>query len=221
MQYQITHKPSFSLLKLRLGPGQSIKSEAGAMVYMSSRMQVETKMGSGFLSALGRKFFGGESFFFNTYTAPAEGGEIGIAPDLPGDIVELDLNGKSIFVQSGSYLASDSGIQVKSKFGRLRSLLGGEGLFLLEVFGTGRVFLSSYGSIVPIRVEGAYTVDTGHIVAFENSLQFSVGKAGGSWKSTFFSGEGLVANFNGQGTIWIQSRVPSGFIGWLTRLLPH
>ncbi len=220
MQYQITHKPSFSLLKLRLGPGQSIKSEAGAMVYMSSRMQVETKMGSGFLSALGRKFFGGESFFFNTYIAPSEGGEIGIAPDLPGDIIELDLGGKSLFVQSGSYLASDIGIQVNSKFGGLRSLFGGEGLFLLEISGVGKVFLSSYGSILPIRVEGEYTVDTGHIVAFENSLQFTVGKAGGSWKSTFFSGEGLVANFKGNGTLWIQSRVPSGFISWLVRLLP-
>lgn len=190
------------------------------MVYMSSRTQVETKMGSGFLSALGRKFFGGESFFFNTYTAPTGGAEIGLAPELPGDIIEIDLNGENIFVQSGSYLASDSRIQVNSKFGGLRSLFGGEGLFLLDVSGIGKLFLSSYGSIVPIRVEGAYTVDTGHIVAFEKTLQFKVGKAGGSWKSTFFSGEGLVANFSGQGTIWIQSRVPSGFIGWLTRLLP-
>ncbi|TGK05657.1 TIGR00266 family protein [Leptospira langatensis] len=220
MQYQITHKPSFSLLKLRLGPGQSIKSEAGAMVYMSSKMQVETKMGSGFFSALARKFLGGESFFFNTYIAPSEGGEIGLAPDLPGDIIELDLNGRSVMVQSGSYLASDSGIQVVSKFGGIRSLFGGEGLFLLEVSGSGKAFLSSYGAIVPIQVQGNYTVDTGHIVAFENSLQFSVGRAGGNWKSTLLGGEGLVANFSGNGTLWIQSRVPSSFISWLTRLLP-
>ncbi|TGK17495.1 TIGR00266 family protein [Leptospira fluminis] len=220
MQYQISHKPSFSLLKLRLGPGQSIKSEAGAMVYMSSGMGIETKMGSGFLSALSRKFLGGESFFFNTYTAPASGGEIGLAPELPGDIVEIDLSGKNIFVEAGAYLASDEGIQVVSKFGGLRSLFGGEGLFLLELSGSGKAFLSAYGSIFPISVNGAYTVDTGHIVAFDNSLQFTVGKAGGSWKSTFFSGEGLVANFSGTGTIWIQSRVPSGFISWLTRLLP-
>lgn len=220
MQYQISHKPSFSLLKLRLDSGQSIKSEAGVMVYMSSGMGVETKMGSGFFSALARKFFGGESFFFNTYTAPSSGGEIGLAPDLPGDIVDLDLGGKSIFVQSGSYLASDSGIQVVSKFGGIRSLLGGEGLFLLEISGIGKLFLSSYGAIVPIQVQGNYTVDTGHIVAFENSLQFKVGKAGGNWKSTLLGGEGLVANFSGNGTLWIQSRVPSSFIGWLTKLLP-
>ncbi|WP_040910870.1 TIGR00266 family protein [Leptospira broomii] len=220
MQYQITHKPSFSLLKLRLGPGQSIKSEAGAMVYMSSGIGIETKMGSGFLSALSRKFLGGESFFFNTYTAPSAGGEIGLAPELPGDIVELDMNGKTILVQAGAYLASDEAVQIVSKFGGLRSLLGGEGLFLLELSGIGKAFLSAYGSIFPIDVQGGYTVDTGHIVAFDSSLQFTVGKAGGSWKSTLFSGEGLVANFTGNGTLWIQSRVPSGFISWLTRLLP-
>ncbi|PJZ70195.1 TIGR00266 family protein [Leptospira perolatii] len=220
MQYQITHKPSYSLLKLRLGPGQSIKSEAGAMVYMSSGIEVETKMGSGFLSALARRFLGGESFFFNTYKAPGGGAEIGLAPELPGDIVEMDLNSKTVLVQAGSYLASDEAVQVKSRFGGLRSLFGGEGLFLLELSGNGKAFLNAYGAVIPIQVNGAYTVDTGHIVAFDSSLQFKVGKAGGSWKSTFFSGEGLVANFSGTGTLWIQSRVPSGFISWLTGLLP-
>ncbi|EMP07285.1 TIGR00266 family protein [Leptospira interrogans serovar Pyrogenes str. 200701872] len=191
------------------------------MVYMTPGIDVETKMGSGFLSAISRRFFGGESFFFNVFKASVTGGEIGLAPELPGDIVGIDLTDTGLIVESGAYLASDETISIKPMFGGIRSFFGGEGIFLLEAFGNGKLFLNAYGGIIPIDVQGSYTIDTGHIVAFDKSLQYKIAKAGGSWKSTFFGGEGLVMEFTGHGRVLIQTRVPSGFLSWLTALLPN
>ncbi|EKO08309.1 TIGR00266 family protein [Leptospira interrogans] len=221
MNYEIIHKPSYSFLKVKLSPGQTIKAESGAMVYMTPGIDVETKMGSGFLSAISRRFFGGESFFFNVFKASVTGGEIGLAPELPGDIVGIDLTDTGLIVESGAYLASDETISIKPMFGGIRSFFGGEGIFLLEAFGNGKLFLNAYGGIIPIDVQGSYTIDTGHIVAFDKSLQYKIAKAGGSWKSTFFGGEGLVMEFTGHGRVLIQTRVPSGFLSWLTALLPN
>ncbi|EKR66456.1 MULTISPECIES: TIGR00266 family protein [Leptospira] len=220
MNYEIIHKPSYSFLKVKLSPGQTIKAEAGAMVYMTPGVDVETKMGSGFLSAISRRFFGGESFFFNIFKAPSGGAELGFAPELPGDVVGVDLTDTGLIVEAGAYLASDETITMKSKFGGLRSFFGGEGIFLLEVLGNGKLFLNAYGGILPIDVQGSYTIDTGHVVAFDKSLQYKITKAGGSWKSTLFGGEGLVMEFTGHGKVLIQTRVPSGFLSWLTGLLP-
>jgi uncharacterized protein (TIGR00266 family) len=219
MDFTITHQPFYAMLNLNLNAGDHIKAEAGAMVYMSPGLEIETKMGSGILSAFKRKFFGGESFFFNYYKA-AVASKISLAPDLPGDILHLILNNQTILIQSSSYLASVDSIAVESRFGGLKTLFGGEGLFLLAASGSGDLFLNAYGAIVPIDIDSTYTVDTGHIVAFENSLNFSVKRAGGSWKSMFFSGEGLVAEFSGKGRLWIQTRVPGGLVSWLTPLLP-
>ncbi|MEL6338324.1 MAG: AIM24 family protein [Myxococcota bacterium] len=41
----------------------------------------------------------------------------------------------------------------------------------------------------------------------------------GGIKSLFFSGEGLVCNFSGQGTVYIQSRNLSALVGWLRPFL--
>jgi uncharacterized protein (TIGR00266 family) len=124
-----------------------------------------------------------------------------------------------VYIQGSSFLCSGPGINTTTKFGGIRSLLGGEGLFLLKAEGNGDLFLSAYGAILPIHVESSYMVDTGHIIAFEDTLDYSIRRVG-NWKSTIFSGEGLVTEFTGKGTVWIQTRVPSGFIRWLIRLLP-
>ena len=219
MNFSLKHQPSYSLLHCELSQGESIKAESGAMVYMSEHITSETKFGSGILSALARKFLGGESLFVNTFTAQSGGTFVGFANDMVGDISHYQLNG-TLFIQSGSYLCSSPDIKVDPKFGGLRTLVGGEGLFLLKVTGSGDLFFASYGAIIEIDVKDKYIVDTGHIVAFEESLQFNVKRVGG-WKSTLLSGEGLVCEFSGAGKVWIQSRVPNGFIGWVSKLLPR
>ncbi len=221
MEFTLKHQPSYSLVELRMRPGESIKTEAGAMVYMSPNFGIDTRFGSGLLSALASKFLGGESLFVNVYTAQEKEGLLGLATNLAGDIAHISLQDSSIILQSGAFLASSEGVDIKAKFGGIRSFFGGEGVFLLEASGTGDLFYTSYGAIVPIDVEGSYIVDTGHIVAFENSLTYSIKKASKGLFSTVASGEGLVMEFSGKGKLWIQSRVPGGFVDWVSKLLPH
>ncbi len=73
------------------------------------------------------------------------------------------------------------------------------------------MIVNSFGAIYPVKVNGEYIVDTGHIVAFEESLNFSLTKAGKSWMNSFLGGEGLVCKFRGNGTIWLQSHNTSSF----------
>ena len=110
-------------------------------------------------------------------------------------------------------------MDLKLKFGGLKTLLGGEGLFLLRASGTGNLFINAYGGIRELDLAGPFIVDTGHIVAFEESLSFNVKKVGG-WKSTLLSGEGLVCEFNGKGKLWIQTRNVGAMVSWLRPMLP-
>lgn len=230
MQYEIQHGPSFAWLKVMLAPGDSVQSEAGAMVRRTPQLEMTTHLNAGhrpgvfrviwsFFVALLRRFLGGETMFVNRFQGPS-GGEVVLAPSLSGHIIHRPLNaGQRIFVQTGSYLASTGSVDTKVRFGGLRSLFGGEGLVLLECSGEGDLFVNSYGGVVPVQVDGSFVVDTGHIVAFDGTLDFKVRSVGGL-KSLLFSGEGLVCEFRGRGTIYIQSRNLNSLVGWISPLLP-
>jgi len=219
MEYEIESRPSYALLSLALDGGESIRAEAGAMVSYDDGIEVETNASGGILGSLKRSVLGGESFFQNTFTA-TEPGELSLAPALSGDVVHHELDG-TLYVQSGSYLASDPEIELDTEFGGGRTFFGGEGLFLLRLDGTGPAFLSSYGAIRERELDDGerFTVDTGHIVAFEESASFDVKRVGGL-KSTLFSGEGLVCTFTGPGRVWLQTRSPDAFLSWLIPNLP-
>ena len=233
MQHQIEFGPSFAWLKVQLAPNEMIQAEAGAMVRHTADMQIDTRLNAGrnagffakfkaFFAALARKFLGGETVFVNDFHSP-QGGEVVLAPSLSGHIMHQQLDGqRKLFIQASSYLASTGSVDTKLRFGGIKSMLGGEGLVLQECTGTGDVFVNSYGGITAVPVNGNFIVDTGHIVAFEGNLNFkikSAGSGGGfSLKAFLFSGEGLVCEFTGQGTVWIQSRNLGALVGWIT---PH
>ena len=220
MQETIQYRPSFALLELELAPGEAIRSEAGAMVSHSADVTIETGATGGLLGSLKRSVLGGESLFQNTFTTET-GGSVTLAPALPGDVVRHDLEDDRLLVQSGSFLAADAGIDLDTAFGGAKTFFGSEGLFLLELTGSGPAFLSSYGAIHEVELAGGetYTVDTGHIVAFEDSAEFSVNAVGGL-RSTLFSGEGLVCRFTGPGRVWLQTRSQDAFLSWLIPKLP-
>jgi uncharacterized protein (TIGR00266 family) len=220
MEHEITHRPSYAQLTLTLDAGESVRAEGGAMVSQSGDIDIATKAEGGLLKSLSRSVLGGESFFMNTFTAGGPS-SIQLAPALAGDIQHHQLDGETLFVQSTSFLASHTDIEVDTKFGGGKSFFGGEGLFLLKLTGSGPAFISSYGAIDEHTVEPGetLTVDTGHIVAFEETVEFTVQKVGGL-KSTLFSGEGLVCEFTGQGTVWTQTRSPDAFLAWLIPKLP-
>jgi uncharacterized protein (TIGR00266 family) len=219
MRYEIVQRPSFSLLEVELEEGEEVQAEAGAMVHMSPTIRIETRTKGGVFGALKRSMLGGESFFINTFRAEGGPGNIGLAPAYPGDIEAFELNG-TLYAQSGAFLASYGDVDIDTKWGGAKTFFGREGLFLLKMTGAGTVFLSSFGAIYKKELHNEhFIIDTGHMVAFSEGLDFSVRRVGGL-KSTLFSGEGLVAEFYGTGTLYIQTRSMDSFLGWLTPHLP-
>jgi uncharacterized protein (TIGR00266 family) len=220
--WAIEHQGSFALAVLQLEPEQSISAEAGAMVSMSGNVELHAQMKGGVFGAL-KRAVGGESAFVSTFTARGGPGEVTLAPGAPGDIAGIEMRGQNFKVQSSSYLAGDISLQVETKFGGARSFFGGEGLFILEVSGSGLLLVSSFGAIYrkTLKPGENYVIDTGHLVAWEGHMQYTVRKAA---RSGFFrsmmSGEGLVAEFAGPGEILIQTRNLAAFAGLLRPFFP-
>ena len=220
MQTTVKFSPSFAVAEVTLSPSEVVKAEAGAMVSMQN-VNIETSTQGGIMKGLKRSVLGGESFFMNTFTAGPQGGEVSFSPDLPGDVVVWDLTGQTVYLQSGSYLASALGVDVDSSWGGAKTFFSSEGLFMLRVAGQGEIVLSSYGAIhhIDLAPGQTYTVDTGHMVAWTDGVQYAVRKVGG-WKSTLFSGEGLVCDLTGPGRIYLQTRSQDAFLSWLIPQLP-
>ena len=221
MQVDIQASPAFAFATITIPPGGELHVEAGAMAAYSVGVEIETTVRGGLMSGLKRSMLGGESFFINTFRAPS-GGQVSVAPELPGDMTLVQLDGaRALYVQSGSWIASAPGIAVDTKWGGSRTFFSGEGLFLLRCTGAGQLLLSSYGAILSrtLAPGETYMLDSGHVVAFDESVQYNVQKAG-NWKTTVLGGEGLVTQFTGPGRLWIQTRSPSDFLAWLIPKLP-
>ncbi len=220
MQTEVLHQPAFAVCRVTLRDGEQVRAEGGAMVSMAG-VRVETGATGGFMKSLGRSLLGGESFFQNTFTAEAPGGEVLLAPELPGDIVVMPLTDQALIVQSGSYLGSETTVEVSTEWGGAKTFFGGEGLFMLRCAGRGTLVLASYGAIerVPVAAGRRYTVDSGHLVAFPAEMGYQVRKAG-NWKSTVLGGEGLVVEFTGPGDVYLQTRSQEALLGWLIPRLP-
>jgi uncharacterized protein (TIGR00266 family) len=219
--YEILHQPSFSLAVVQLQANQSILAEAGAMVSMSANVELQSQMKGGLMGAL-KRAAGGESAFVSTFTARGGPGEVTFAPGAPGDIAALELSNQTFFVQSSSYLAGDASLTVDTRWGGAKSFFGGEGLFVLQVYGMGLLLLSSFGAIHRKRLAPGerYVVDTGHLVAWEGTTQYTLRKAASGFFRSLVSGEGIVAEFMGPGEILIQTRNLAALAGLLKPFFP-
>jgi uncharacterized protein (TIGR00266 family) len=220
MQVDINSGPAFAFGEITLPPGGAVRVEAGAMAMTRGDIEIATSTQGGFMKGLKRSL-GGESFFVNDFTSPS-GGVVAVAPALPGDMALVPMNGSgSLLVQSGSWIASDPAIDVDSKWGGGKTFFSGEGLILLRCSGAGDLLVSAYGAIRSHELAAGevITLDTGHVVAFDDTVQFTVRKAG-SWKSTLLGGEGLVTDFTGPGRVWLQTRSSSDLVGWIVSKLP-
>lgn len=119
-------------------------------------------------------------------------------------------------------MAGDVGLTVDTKWGGAKSFFGGEGLFVLQVYGTGLLLVSSYGAIHRKRLAPGerYVVDTGHLVAWEGTTQYQLRKAASGFFRSMVSGEGIVAEFMGPGEILIQTRNLAALAGILKPFFP-
>ncbi len=217
MQFEILHRPAYALAVVSLDDGETVVAEAGAMVSMDTNVSMETtaakKKDEGLVKGLFaglKRMVAGESFFQNRFTAGGAG-KVTFAPTHVGDINVHEINAVGLMLQSKSYLCSGTEVDVDASWGGAKSFFGGEGMIMLKATGSGPIAFNSFGGVKELDIDGEYVVDTGHIVAFEDTLTFKVGKFGGGWKAFLFGGEGLVCNFSGSGKLWIQTRNPQGF----------
>lgn len=221
-RYEVVHQPAFSLAIIQLQAEQSIQAESGAMVSMSANVELQSQMKGGLFGAI-KRAAGGESAFVSTFTARGGPGEVTLAPGAPGDIAAIELNNQTFFVQSSSYLGGDATLTVDTKWGGAKSFFGGEGLFVLMVQGRGLLLVSSFGAIhrKTLQPGERYVVDTGHLVAWEGTTQYTLRKAAAGFFRSMVSGEGIVAEFSGPGEILIQTRNLAAFAGLMKPFFPN
>jgi uncharacterized protein (TIGR00266 family) len=215
-EFKFDCKPDFGFITVQIPVGQKLKVEAAAMATMDTNIEMKTKFKGGL-----SRFLTGESLFINEFTAKNGNGQIQIAPACPGDVEHVYLNNETIFLQNTAFVASADSVIVETKWqGFNKGFFSGESFFLIKCSGLGDLWFNSYGGIIEIDVTDGYVVDTGHIVAFTEGLEYSISKVGG-YKSLFFSGEGFVCRFTGQGKVWIQTRKIQPFVSWVHPFRPQ
>jgi len=228
MNVEVSHRPAYALAKVALDADEVVIAEGGAMVSMDTHVSVETTAAKkkdeglmgGLMSGL-KRMVAGESFFQNRFTAQGQPGSVTFAPKHVGDIVTYTMDGScGLVLQSTAYLCSAESVDIDAKWGGGKSFFGGEGLIMLKASGEGPIVFNSFGAIKEIDVTGDFVVDNGHIVAFEDTLDFTNTKFGGGILQSILGGEGLVCRFAGSGKLWIQTRNPQGFGEALAAQLP-
>ncbi|MFM7425666.1 MAG: TIGR00266 family protein [Elainella sp.] len=215
MKLDILQQPDSAVARIEMAPREEILAEAGSMVAMSGHMDVDTTLrrgkGGGILGGL-KRMVAGESLFLSRFRSGERPAEIYLAPKLMGDLLPYQLRGgQALVIQSTGYLASTGRVDLDLGFQGFKSVFSGDSIFWLTASGDGLVLINAFGGIYEIDLDGEYIVDTGNIVAFEKSLNFTITKPGSSWLGAFLGGEGLVCRFQGRGKLYCQTHSPSRF----------
>jgi uncharacterized protein (TIGR00266 family) len=204
---------NLQIARVRLKPGQEVYAEAGKMIYKNPVVEWETRMtgqslGEKLWGALKRKLMG-ESLFMTYFRASSEG-EVGFAGSYPGRIQAFNLSaGQSILVQRDGFLFAQSSVRLDIALVRKlgAGFFGGEGFILEKLTGPGSVFIHAGGDFVEFQLGPGEVVqvDTGSIVAFEETVDYDIQMVGGI-KTAIFGGEGLfLATLTGPGRVVVQS----------------
>ncbi len=221
MKFELQHQPSSTIAVCHLEPKETLVSEGGALMALKGAVSVNTtthQKGSGGVLSGVKRLLSSESFFLNQYQT-TQSAQVWLCSALPGDMLVKRLNGEKLVIAGGSFVACDSNVHIDLEWQGLKSILSGESLFWIKAKGQGDLLLNSFGFIYPVQVDGEYIVDTGHIVAFEETLQFNISTASKNWLQAYLSGEGFICRFKGKGTVWCQSHNPKSYGQELTSYL--
>lgn len=208
------------LVEVELDPGETVIAEAGAMLYMDDEIEYTARMGDGsnpragffdkILSA-GSRLITGESLFLTHFTNQGWGKKhVAFAAPYPGTIVPLNLSmlGGRVIVQRDAFLCAALGTKISITFSRKlgAGFFGGEGFILQQLQGDGNAFIHAGGTLIEKELNNeVLKVDTGCIVGFEPTIDYSIEQAGGM-RSMLFGGEGIfLATLRGTGKVWLQS----------------
>jgi uncharacterized protein (TIGR00266 family) len=222
-RFEVHEKPDFALLSVHLNAGQKILAEPSSMVAMTPGIKMKAGLRGGLGKSLGR-MLGGESLIVNTFIAEKPG-ELMLAPGAAGDLTCYHLSGNGLMLQRGAFVACGEHVELTGKWQGAKGFFSGEGLVLLKATGVGDIFFNAYGAILEVDVRDGFAVDTGYVVAFEDTLGYSVSVMPGlrpsqRIKTLFFGSEGIVCHFSGRGRLWIQTRDIRPFLAWVHPFRP-
>lgn len=214
MADEITYRivgDDMQLVEVELDPNEAVRAEAGAMLYMGSRVAMQTSTDGGVFQGM-KRMLTGESFFITTFLNPGPGKQrVAFSAPYPGKIVPLDLDvlGGSFLVQKDGFLCAARGVEIEVAFTKRlgAGLFGGEGFILQRLEGQGLAFAHAGGTVVRYDLMDGESlkVDTGCLVAFAPSVDYDIQFVGG-FKNALFGGEGLfMAMLSGPGTVYLQS----------------
>lgn len=238
IDYQI-HGNEMQFVEIELDPQESTIAEAGAMMYMSDGIQMETVFGDGSQSSesggfmdkmlgAGKRLITGESLFTTVFTFMGRGkGKVAFAAPYPGKIIPLDLrnyNGRLI-CQKSAFLCAAKGVSIGIAFQKKIgvALFGGEGFIMQKLEGNGMTFVHAGGTIIEKELQAGEVlrVDTGCLVALTQTVQYDIEFVGGV-KSAIFGGEGFFfATLRGPGHVWLQSMPFSRLAGRIHEAAPQ
>jgi len=218
------HGNEMQFVEVALDPGEGAVAEAGAMMYMTQGIQMETIFGdgsqqrsTGVMDALlgaGKRLLTGESLFMTVFTAGAGGAgkqRVAFGAPYPGKIIPMDLKalGGQLICQKDSFLCAARGVSIGIAFQKKLGvgLFGGEGFIMQRLEGDGLCFVHAGGTIHHFDLAPGETmrVDTGCLVALQPSVNYDIQFVGGI-KTALFGGEGIFfATLQGPGRVWLQS----------------
>ncbi|MCA9245890.1 MAG: TIGR00266 family protein [Planctomycetales bacterium] len=224
-------------VEITLDPHEMVIAEAGAMMYMTPNIQMETVFGdpsakqTGFMGKLmsaGKRVLTGESLFMTTFFNSGQRREVvAFASPYPGRLVPMHLDelGNELICQKDAFLCAARGVQVSIAFQKkiLTGLFGGEGFIMQRLQGDGIAIVHAGGTLMHRKLNAGETlrVDTGCIVAMTSSVDYDIQTVGGI-KNTFFGGEGLfLATLTGPGDVWLQSLPFSRLAGRILSAAPQ
>ena len=205
------HGDDMQMVVIELDPGETVRAEAGAMLYMEEGIEMATSTGGGMMKGL-KRAIAGESFFITAFTHEGKGkAKVAFAAPYPGKIIPLDLSsfGGSFVCQKDAYLCSAKGIDVTVAFTKKigAGLFGGEGFILQRLKGEGMAFVHAGGTVFEKHLAAGESlrVDTGCLVAMEESVNYDIQFVGG-FKNALFGGEGVfLAKIKGPGRVFLQT----------------
>ncbi len=225
VEVEILNPGTFASARATLQPGETFLSDSGAMVRMSGNITSEVttlrREGGGVMGAL-KRVLAKESFFMSTYqTTDGLPGEVILAPTHQGDILTLESTATEKWVCSGgSFLGGESTLRLDPSFQGFKGFFTGEAPFFLNVIGDGKFFVNGFGRLSLIETHDGVAVDTGHLIAFTQGMEYKISKAAKGWISSMASGEGLVMRFSGKGKVIVQSHDPTRLGALIGPMLP-
>ena len=224
LRFEIKYRPSYALLEVQLPENGRITAEAGALTYMSSNIDVETRTrmrDSGLFGTIKVSLLGGETLFINDYVARGSNGKAGFVSAPLGDITHLEVTpNKGYIIQSSAYIASTDGVKLDTEWQGFTKGLFGQNLFMLKTLGEGDVFINTFGAIDKHELGSgeSLVVDNYHLAALSDTCNYRVRMFGGL-KSTILGGEGLVTDVTGPGEVYIQTKNVREFVDWIWRYI--